>query len=186
MANKKEDWTLLKELFEKMHFKIEEGVLVKYLVDFGNPAWLPNEIKVPDKVTSIAENAFWDAYTLKKVHLPAGLVSIQKNAFANCGKLKEIVFAGTPTQWRLVNKHPYAFSSSVKVTCLAKDKTSDGFFDVAPTPTPSKSTVESKTQKAKPTTSTTNTPQKATESKSNKPNPDDYFIDLDKIDENNW
>ena len=172
MANKKEDWTMLKKFFEDMHFKIEDGLLVKYLVDFGNPAWLPEEIKVPDRVTSIAENAFWDAYTVKKVHLPAGLGSIQKNAFANCTKLKEIVFAGTPTQWRLVNKHPYAFSSSVKVTCLAKDKPSDGFFDVAPTPSPS--------------TTATDKPQKATESKSNKPNPDDYFIDVDKIDENNW
>ena len=186
MSNKKTDWEMIKQFFEDANFDIQNGTLVKFRVGFSNPSWLPKEIRVPDKVTTIAEYAFWDAYMVEKVHLPVGVVAIHKNAFANCNKLKQIVFAGTPTQWRLVNKHPYAFSSSVKVTCLAKDKKSDGFFDVAPTPTPSKSTVESKTQKAKPTTSTTNTPQKATESKSNKPNPDDYFIDLDKIDENNW
>ena len=168
MANKKEDWAMLKKFFEDMQFKIEDGVLIKYLVDFGNPAWLPKEIKVPDKVTTLAENAFWDAYTVKKVYLPVGIVAINKNAFANCSKLKEIVFEGTASQWNNVYKHPYAFSSSVKITCQGENNPAT----TATTAKTSKSTTRPKPQKA-----TTNTC---------KPNTDDYFIDVDTIDENTW
>ena len=162
MPKKTEDWSTLKKFFEDMYFKVQDGVLIKYLADFGNVAWLPEEIKVPDKVTTIAENAFWDAYTVKKVHLPVGIVAINKNAFANCNKLKQIVFEGTPSQWSNVYKHPYAFSSSVKITCLGKESN---------------------------TTTKPSTQQRVTTSKgstNNKPNTDDYFIDVDTIDENTW
>ena len=164
MANKKEDWEMIRKFFEDAYFDIKDGVLVKFRAGYGNPAWLPREIKVPNSVKTIAENAFWDVYTLKKIHLPTSVTYIEKNAFANCTKLSQIVYDGSPSQWRRVFKHPYAFSSSVTVKYLQNDdptQKSDGFVDVA---------------------TTKNDQNKTT----NKPNPDDYFIDVDKIDENTW
>ena len=158
-----------------MHFSVQDGVLIKYLVDFGNPAWLPEEIKVPDKVTTIAENAFWDAYTVKKVHLPVGIVSLNKNAFANCSKLKEIVYAGTLEQWNNVYKHPYAFSSSVKITCSQTNC--------------KKPSVVERTQSANKSNGATTVSKNSTNATANKgrnPKTSDYFIDVDTIDENTW
>ena len=162
MANKKDDWEMITKLFEIMYFSVKDGVLEKYTPDLGNPAWLPKEIKVPQSVKAIAQYAFWQVPTLQKIHLPTTVVRIDVNAFANCTKLKEVVYEGTPMQWQKVFVHPNAFCSQVKVKCLEKDfnkPTEKGFVDVA-------------------TSSTDNDP-----TRKNKPNPDDYFIDVDKIDD---
>ncbi len=166
MVNKKEDWEMIKKFFEDAYFTVKEGVLVKYNVwQQGNPAWLPREIQVPTSVKTIAQYAFWDAYTLEKIHLPTSVNYIDKDAFANCTKLKEVVYEGTPMQWQRVFVHPNAFCSQVKVKCLEKDfnkPTEKGFVDVATSHTDNDTT------------------------RKNKPNVDDYFIDVETIDDNTW
>ena len=41
-------------------------------------------VVIPEGVTEIAKNAFWDCTSLKQVSLPSTLISIGNNAFANC------------------------------------------------------------------------------------------------------
>jgi hypothetical protein len=165
MANKKEDWEMIKKFFEDAYFTVKEGVLTKYNVwQQGNPAWLPREIKVPTSVQTIAQYAFWDVPTLEKIHLPTSVTYVDKDAFANCTKLKQIVYEGSPAEWGRVFKHPLAFASKVDVKCLKNNSKEDAdgkFFDVATT----------KNDQNKPT---------------NKPNVDDYFIDVETIDDNTW
>ena len=165
MANNKVDYEMLKKFFEILYFTIKDGVLEKYTPDRGNPAWLPREIKVPQSVKVIGQYAFWDVPTLQKIHLPTSVTRIDANAFANCTKLKEVVYEGTPTQWQRVFVYPNAFCSQIKVKCLEKDfekPAEKGFIDLA-------------------TPQTDNDP-----TRKHKPNPDDYFIDVDKIDEDIW
>lgn len=70
------------QYIKSQEFLIENGVLLNYK---GNR----KHIKVPDKVTVIADNVFYNCEA-EKVILPAELKKIGNSAFKNCKKLKDI------------------------------------------------------------------------------------------------
>ena len=47
-------------------------------------------MNIPDKVTSIGDNAFWDCYSLVYISLPSKLTSIGGYAFSYCNSLTDI------------------------------------------------------------------------------------------------
>lgn len=66
-------------------FKIENGVLIKYL---GSEA----SVRVPDGVRAIGYDAFYRCVSLKEIVLPDGLECVLDWAFAGCAKLERIAF----------------------------------------------------------------------------------------------
>lgn len=50
-------------------------------------------IKIPDVVTTIADDAFWGLYTLEKITLPKNIKKIGKNAFADCQNLHTVTLS---------------------------------------------------------------------------------------------
>ena len=66
---------------------IRGNELVKYRYgNFDNVT----SITIPEGVTSIGEEAFWQCYNLKNIILPKGVESIGNNAFAGCTSLEKI------------------------------------------------------------------------------------------------
>ena len=64
-------------------FGIENGVLKRYLGSGG-------AVKVPERVTSIGEKAFWGRTELTGITLPDGVTEIGEAAFYQCENLTEI------------------------------------------------------------------------------------------------
>ena len=56
---------------------------------------LLKSIVLPDSITSIEYEAFYQCYALESVSLPSTLTSIGKNAFRNCSSLTSIVIPGS-------------------------------------------------------------------------------------------
>lgn len=64
-------------------FEIEDGVLKKYL---GNA----ETVVIPDDITSIGDNAFWNCSSLISIHIPDSVTSIGDEAFFGCDSLESI------------------------------------------------------------------------------------------------
>ena len=62
-------------------FVIEDGELVSYEPKNG----FPEEIEIPDIVTSIGDGVFEGESSIKKIIIPGSVKSIGKNAFSRCG-----------------------------------------------------------------------------------------------------
>ena len=65
-------------------FQLEGTVLVKYTGTDEN-------VVVPNIVTEIKEEAFWDCDTIKRIEIPDTVTKIGKFAFSNCEQLEEVV-----------------------------------------------------------------------------------------------
>lgn len=61
------------------------------------------EVVIPAGVTSIGNYAF-DALKLEKITIPVSVTSIGERAFGLGGKLKMIVYGGTVSQWKAIEK----------------------------------------------------------------------------------
>ena len=75
---------------ESNEFEIDDGVLIKYIGKDGNAI-------IPDDVTEIGDNAFFNCRLLKSVTIPESVTKIGDLAFYNCGKLSEIVLPSSIT-----------------------------------------------------------------------------------------
>ncbi|WP_302338350.1 leucine-rich repeat domain-containing protein [uncultured Ruminococcus sp.] len=64
-------------------FEIEDGVLKEYL---GNS----EIVAIPDDITSIGDNAFWNCSSLISIHIPDSVTSIGDEAFFGCASLESI------------------------------------------------------------------------------------------------
>lgn len=61
-------------------------------------------IVIPDGVTSIGDNAFYNCSSLTSVTIGDGVTSISNSAFSGCSSLTDITFAGTKAQWKAIEK----------------------------------------------------------------------------------
>ena len=64
-------------------FEIENGVLKEYL---GSS----ETVAIPDGITSIGDNAFWNCSSLISIDIPDGVISIGDSAFEWCKSLQSI------------------------------------------------------------------------------------------------
>ena len=76
-------------------FVIGGKVLIKYK---GNDS----SVIIPDSVTTIGEDAFYQCTSLTSVTIPDSVTSIGKNAFSECTSLTDVYYTGTEEQWKTI------------------------------------------------------------------------------------
>ena len=59
-------------------------------------------VTIPDSVTSICSNAFWDCKSLTSVTIPDSVTSIGANVFYGCESLTDVYYGGSQEQWARV------------------------------------------------------------------------------------
>lgn len=74
---------------------------------------------IPDTVTVIGENAFWDCDCLTSVTIGSGVTAIESYAFYACTYLSEVIFNGTVEQWNAIEIGVYVFDDTpvTKIIC---------------------------------------------------------------------
>ena len=102
-------------------FKIENGVLVSY-----NGSSDVASVTVPDNVTSIGHNAFYDCNWITSVTLPKGVTRIEMSAFRNCAVLSKINF---PSGLTYIGA--YAFCGCRSINNISLPGTLDTIMDKA-------------------------------------------------------
>lgn len=112
---------------ETEEFTIEDGVLVKYS---GNKS----TVTIPDTVTTIGYNAFFNCMTVEKVIIPSGVTTIESCAFNECTNLKEIsipksvttisgdAFRGTPWLTEQSRINDFVIAGDGILVCYTGDK----------------------------------------------------------------
>lgn len=61
-------------------------------------------VKIPNGVTSIGTNSFYNYASLQSVIIPNSVTSIEKQAFYKCTSLENIYYKGTEEQWNAITK----------------------------------------------------------------------------------
>ena len=77
-----------------------------------NGVSVPEEVEIPlvlngKTVKTIGENAFKDCKTIKKITVPKGIQEFGYYAFKGCDNLETIVFTGTSSEWKEIEKPEY-------------------------------------------------------------------------------
>ena len=57
------------------------------------------DVRIPDGVTIIGEEAFYECESLVSVTIPGSVKSIGEEAFYGCASLTEVKYGGTLAQW---------------------------------------------------------------------------------------
>ena len=79
-------------------------------------------MSVPDTVTYIGEGCFQGWGGLRTVSLPAGLQTVDDEAFARLTNIKTVTYRGTMAQWKEIN----IYSNNLPLLCLADIVCTDG------------------------------------------------------------
>lgn len=58
---------------------------------------------LPDGVTAIENNAFSGCYNLGAITIPDSVTTISDGAFWNCGKLSDVFYSGTKSEWESIS-----------------------------------------------------------------------------------
>jgi hypothetical protein len=96
-----------KAFLDDSDFEIDEnGVLIDY---YG----IGGEVIIPDGVTSIGDDVFYNCNTLTSIIIPEGVTSIGNYAFYNCLNLTSITLSG-----RLTSIGNYAFANCNTLTSI--------------------------------------------------------------------
>lgn len=61
-------------------------------------------IFIPNGVTQLDANTFFNCSNLTSIVLPSGITRIDQNAFDSCNALSRIIFEGTLAQWHAIDK----------------------------------------------------------------------------------
>ena len=56
-------------------------------------------VEIPDSVKAIGDFAFTDCKELKSISIGIGIESVDYKAFSGCGKLTDVYYSGTESQW---------------------------------------------------------------------------------------
>ena len=64
-----------------------------------NGCYKLNSLTISDGVAVIGEKAFANCDALTSITIPASVTSIGKSAFAGCGELRDVYYAGSPSDW---------------------------------------------------------------------------------------
>lgn len=112
------DFTVLSLPKPKVEYSEDGKVLLKAINIKG-------DFKVPDSVTEIADNAFEDNKSLKKVELSKGLRQIDDFAFAGCESLKEVVIPTDSNLWCIGEG---AFAECRKLISIELPDTAESVF----------------------------------------------------------
>ena len=101
-------------------FQIENGVLVKYTGNGG-------DVVVPDGVTSIGNEAFYECSSLTSVTIPDGVMSIEDDAFRYCENLTSVTISDSVTS---IGDRAFSSCSSLSSVTIPDSVTSigDGAF----------------------------------------------------------
>ncbi len=75
----------------------DKTVLISYSCASG-------EVKISNKVQTISNQAFDSCVKMTKITIPASVKKIENQPFFGCSSLKTIVFEGTVTQWKAIEK----------------------------------------------------------------------------------
>ena len=73
------------------HFTIENGILVGCDINSGT-------VRIPDTVTEIGEDAFYNCASLESITIPDTVTKIDERAFENCSWLKSITIPDSVTE----------------------------------------------------------------------------------------
>ncbi len=81
------------------NYSSKDGVLFnKDLTEIiAYPIGKEGEYIIPDSVTSVEENAFWDCDNLTSIEIPNSVITIGDNAFGNCDSLTSITIPDSVT-----------------------------------------------------------------------------------------
>ena len=80
------------------------------------------KIVIPEKVTSIEKEAFYECKSLSSISIPEGMISIGKNVFVGCSSLKEIVVNKNNITYTSKNGMLYT-KDMTKLICCPAGKT---------------------------------------------------------------
>lgn len=69
-------------------------------------------------VKIIEDAAFWNCINLESVALPKSVKTIQQYAFCDCSNLHSIIFDGSKTEFRKIDKHNTWIDHTVTIKCL--------------------------------------------------------------------
>ena len=76
---------------------------------------------IPDTVTSIGENSFWDCDGLTTLTIGSGVTAIEHYAFYGCTYLSEVIFNGTMEQWNAIEVGVYVFDDTLVTKIICSD-----------------------------------------------------------------
>ena len=65
------------------------------------------DFTIENGLTAIGDEAFYSSYGLTSLTIPESVVRIGFNAFYDCGKLKDIIFNDTTTNWYKTDNKAY-------------------------------------------------------------------------------
>lgn len=90
--------------------------------DFVYAGWCMDSITIPDSVTSIGQEAFFNCWRLSSVNIPQGVTHIGDGAFSSCS-LTEITIPDSVTS---IGVHAFAYCGSLTELTIPKGVTSIG------------------------------------------------------------
>jgi len=77
----------------------------------------------PEGITTIANNSLRDSNNLEEIYLPSTIETIEQYAFANCGALTTVNFAGTASQWDSIEISQFGNDAILNAKILCSDGT---------------------------------------------------------------
>ena len=60
------------------------------------------EIRIPDSVKLIGNEAFFGIFVLREVYLGSGITSISGEAFRLCSNISDVYFSGSEDDWNKI------------------------------------------------------------------------------------